>query len=116
MGVTLASSAIGGGSKPYNKNTLQFSAGTHFGLQDGCAPGGGVRLYSASSVMISAGASVDGMQIVAQGNVKLTANETMNGISIQAGQNIIVTANADVGTGCVGGIDGVFAWRYRLVL
>ena len=49
--------------------------------------------------MISAGASVDGMQIVAQGNFELTANETMNGISIQAGQNIFVTANADVGTG-----------------
>jgi hypothetical protein len=115
QGVTLASSAIGGGKKPYNKVTIQFQAGTRFGLQDNCAPGGGVRIYSASSVKISAGASIDGMQIVAQGDVDLTANETMNGISIQAGHNIRLTANADVGIGCIGGVDGVFVWRYRLV-
>ncbi|MCZ6860233.1 MAG: hypothetical protein O7I42_08130, partial [Alphaproteobacteria bacterium] len=101
--------------KRYNKTNIEFAAGTRFGLQDGCAPGGGVRLYSGASVHIADGASIDGMQIVARGTVMLTANETMNGISIQAGQNIIFTANADVGTGCVGGIDGVFAWRYRLV-
>ena len=49
-------------------------------------------------------------------DVELTANETINGISIQAGKNITLTANADLGTGCLGGVDGLFAWRYRLVL
>jgi hypothetical protein len=114
-GVTLASSAVGSGKKPLNKTTLHFPAGTYFGAQDSCAPGGGVRLYAASSVKITAGASIDGMQIVAQGDVEMTANETINGLSVVAGHNIRLTANADIGTGCVGGIDGVFAWRYRLV-
>ena len=27
-----------------------------------------------------------------------------------------LTANANVGTGCLGGVDGIFTWRYRLVL
>ena len=115
-GVTLASSAVGGGKKPLNKNTLSFPAGTHFGAQDNCAPGGGVRLYAASSIRISAGASIDGMQIVAGYDVEMTANETINGLSVVAGHNIRLTANADVGTGCLGGLDGVYVWRYRLVL
>ncbi len=115
-GVTLASSAVGGGSKPYNMATLHFPAGTYFGAQDNCAPGGGVRLYAASSVNITAGASIDGMQIVARGDVELTANETINGLTVEAGQNVRLTANADIGTGCLGGLDGVFVWRYRLVL
>jgi hypothetical protein len=115
-GVTLASSAVGSGSKPYNKATLSFPAGTYFGAQDSCAPGGGVRLYSASSVRISAGGSIDGMQIVARYDVEMTANETINGLSVVAGHNIRLTANADIGTGCLGGLDGVFVWRYRLVL
>jgi hypothetical protein len=46
----------------------------------------------------------------------LTANETTNGLSVMAGHNIRLTANADLGTGCLGGVDGVFVWRYRLVL
>jgi hypothetical protein len=116
QGVTLASSAVGNGSKRFNKTNIAFAAGTRFGAPDNCAPGGGVRIYSGASVKITAGASIDGMHIVARGDVELTANETMNGISIEAGQNIRFTANADIGTGCVGGIDGVFAWRYRLVL
>ncbi len=115
-GVLLASSAVGNGKKPYDKATIHFPAGTRFGKQDTCAPGGGVRIYSAASVHISAGASIDGMQIVARGDVKLTANETIDGLSVQAGQNIRLTANANLGTGCLGGVDGVFAWRYRLVL
>ena len=114
-GVTLASSAVGGGKKPLNKNTLHFSAGTYFGAQDSCAPGGGVRLYAASSILITAGGSIDGMQIVAGYDVEMTANETIDGLSVVAGHNIRMTANADIGTGCLGGIDGVFAWRYRLV-
>jgi hypothetical protein len=114
-GVSLASSAVGGGSKPYNKATIQFPAGTYFGAQDNCAPGGGVRIYSAASVRISAGAAINGMQIVARGNVDLTANETANGLVIEAGHNIRMTANADIGMGCLGGVDGIFAWRYRLV-
>ncbi len=87
-GVTLASSAVGNGSKPYNMATLHFPAGTSFGAQDGCAPGGGVQIYSAASVNITAGASIDGMQIVARGDVEMTANETINGISVMAGEDI----------------------------
>jgi hypothetical protein len=114
-GVSLASSAVGSGSKPYDKATIHFPAGTHFGAPDNCAPGGGVRIYSGASVRITAGASVMGMQIVARGDVEFSANQTIDGLSIQAGQNIRMTANADVGLGCLGGVDGVFASHYRLV-
>ena len=114
-GVTLASSAIGDGDKPYNKTTIHFPAGTYLGKQDGCAPGGGVRLYAASSVKITAGAAIMGVQIVARGDVEFSANQNIDGLSIQAGEDIRMTANANIGTGCLGGVDGVFAWRYRLV-
>jgi hypothetical protein len=115
-GVTLASSAVGSGSKPLNMATLSFPAGTSFGAQDGCAAGGGVRLYAASSVHITAGASIDGMQIVAGYDVEMTANEEINGLSVVAGHNVTLTANAEVGTGCLGGTDNIVLWRYRLVL
>jgi len=115
-GVLLATSTVGKGKKRYGKTAIHFPSGTRFGAQDNCAPGGGVRIYTGGSVFISAGASIDGMQIVARGDVEMTANETINGLSIQAGHNIRLTANADIGTGCLGGVDGVFAWRYRLVL
>ncbi len=114
-GVSLASSAVGGGDKPYNKATISFPAGTYFGRQDNCAPGGGVRIYSAASVRVTAGAAIMGVQIVARGDVEFSANQTIDGLSIQAGQNIRMTANADLGIGCLGGVDGVFASRYRLV-
>ena len=114
-GVTLASSTIGDGDKPYNKTTIHFPAGTNFGKQDNCAPGGGVRIYSGASVRITAGASIMGMQIVARGDVEFSANQNIDGLSIQAGEDIRMTANANIGTGCLGGVDSVFAWRYRLV-
>ena len=56
-----------------------------------------------------------GVQIVARGDVEFSANQTIDGLSVQAGQNIRLTANADIGIGCLGGVDGVFAWHYRLV-
>jgi len=116
QGVLLASAAVGDGKKRYNKTNIHFPSGTRFGLQDSCAPGGGVRIYSGASVHITAGASIDGMQIIARGDIEMTANETINGLKMVAGQDITLTANANVGTGCVGGVEGVFAWRYRLVL
>ncbi len=114
-GVSLASSAVGGGSKPYNMTTIHFPAGTYLGRQDNCAPGGGVRIYSAASVRVTAGAASMGVQIVARGDVEFSANQSIDGLSIQAGHNIRITANADIGIGCPGGVDGVYAWRYRLV-
>ena len=116
VGVTLASSAIGGGSKGYQKATLSFPGKTYFGAQDNCAPGGGVRLYAAASVKITAGATIDGMQIIAGGDIEMTANETINGLTAMAVHNIKLTAKADIGTGCLGGGDNIFVWRYRLVL
>ncbi len=114
-GVLLASSAVGRGKKPWNKATIRFPAGTQFGRQDDCAPGGGVQIYSASSVQIAPSGAIMGMQIVARGNVELTANETIDGLTIQTGENIKMTANAAIGTGCPGE-EGTFVSRYRLVL
>jgi hypothetical protein len=114
-GVLLASSAVGGGKKPWNKATIHFPAGTQFGRQDNCAPGGGVQIYSAASVQFAPSGAIMGMQIVARGNVELTANETVDGLTIQAGRNIKLTANAAIGTKCPSE-EGAFVWRYRLVL
>lgn len=114
-GVALASSAVGGGSKPYDKATIHFSAGTTFGRQDNCLPGGGVAIYSGASVHIAASGTIDGMRIVARGDVKMTANQTANGLVVEAGNNIQLTANADIGTGCSGGVGGLVEYHYRLV-
>ena len=114
-GVAIGSSAVGGGSKPYNKATISFPSGVQFGLDDDCAPGGGVQLYSGASVHISAAAAINGMRIVARGDVDITANVTADDLNIQAGHNIKLTANGDIGTGCVGDVEGHHAWHYRLV-
>jgi len=114
-GVTLVSSAVGDGNKPYDMTTIHFPAGTYLGKQDGCAPGGGVRIYTAASVRITAGAAIMGVQIVARGDVEFSASQNIDGLSIQAGEDIRMTANTNIGTGCLGGIDGVFAYHYRLV-
>lgn len=114
-GVSLASSAVGGGSKGYEKATIQFPAGVQFGANDNCAPGGGVQLYAAATVKISAAASIDGMRVVAAGDFEITANMTVNDLNVQAGHNVRFTANANVGTGCVGEVEGHLAWHYRLV-
>ncbi len=114
-GVTLASSAIGGGSKGYEKAVIKFPSGVTFGADDNCMPGGNVGLYAAATVQIAAGASIDGLRIVAGGDVQLNANETADDLNIIAGHNIYFTANADIGTGCVGDAEGPLVYRYRLV-
>ena len=114
-GVSIASSAIGGGSKGYEKATVQFPSGVQFGADDDCAPGGGVQLYASATVKISASALIDGLRIVAAGDAEITANMTADDINVQAGHNVRFTANADVGIGCVGDVEGFTAWHYRLV-
>lgn len=115
-GVLLASSATGNGKKWYEKSTVHFPAGVSFGAADNCAAGGGVRIYSAGSVHISASPEINGLEIVARGDVELTANGTADGINVQAGHDIKFTANADIGTGCSGETEITHAWHYRLVL
>jgi len=115
VSVTLASSAVGEGAKPYDKATIQFPADVKFGADDDCAPGGGVQIYSAASVRISASAEINELRIVARGDVELTANEEADGINIQAGEDIRFTANANIGTRCSGTMQGAFAAHYRLV-
>ncbi|MDH3666853.1 MAG: pilus assembly protein TadG-related protein [Paracoccaceae bacterium] len=114
-GVTLASSAIGGGAKGYEKAVIKFPSNVTFGADDNCAPGGNVGLYAAATVQIAAGASIDGLRIVAGGDVQLNANETADDLNVIAGHNIYFTANADIGTGCVGNAEGPLVYRYRLV-
>jgi hypothetical protein len=115
-GVTLASLAISNSPKrPYDKATIHLLSGTYLGAQDGCAPGGGVNIYAASSVQITSSAGIMGVQIIARGDVELSANETVDGLTIQAGQDIRLTANGVFGMGCGSDGDDVFAWRWRLV-
>ncbi len=114
-GSLLATSAIGGGSKGYEKAVIHFPSNVTFGANDNCAPGGNVGLYSAASVHISAAGAIDGLRIVARGDVELSAGQTADDLNISAGHNIRLTANNDIGTGCVGDAEGPLAWRYRLV-
>jgi len=115
-GSVLASSAVGNGSKPYQKSTISFPSGVQFGRLDGCAPGGGVGIYSSSSVHVSAAGKIDGLQIVARGDIEFSAGQTADDLTLEAGHNIKFTANADLGTLCPPlAEDALFVSHYRLV-
>jgi len=115
-GSVLASSAVGNGSKPYQKATISFPSGVQFGRLDGCAPGGGVGIFSGASVHISAAGRIDGLQIVARGDIELAAGQTADDVTLEAGHNIKFTANADLGTLCPPlAPDAFFVSHYRLV-
>ncbi len=95
--------------------SIDMAAKAALGLEDGCAPGGGVELYTMGDVHISAQGSFNGLRVVAANDVKFTANNVgVNGISVQAGNNIDFTSNNQFGL-CSGGLPGPFAWHFRLV-
>jgi hypothetical protein len=114
--VTLTSDARGNGSDPYSQHSIRLSASVVLGIDDDCAPGGGVQIWSEASVHTSAFTSINGSQIVARGDVELGARSAgINGVAIQAGGDITMTSNNVMGL-CSGGNDLLLtADYYRLV-
>ncbi len=114
--VTLTSDARGNGSDPYNLNSIGLSANAMLGIDDDCAPGGGVQIWSEASVHTSAFTTINGSQIVARGDVELGSRSAgIKGVAIQAGGNITMTSNSVMGL-CSGGNDLLLtADYYRLV-
>jgi len=114
--VVLASTYAGNGPNGLTQDSIHLAAGSTLGEADDCEPGGGVEIYSAASVHISAGGEWHGLRIVAEHNVTITSNnEGVYGISVEAGNRIDMGSNNEFGL-CTGGVPGVFVPRYRLVL
>jgi hypothetical protein len=113
--VVLASSYAGNGPNGLSQNAITLASGTYLGNGDYCAKGGGVQIYSASSVLIAAGGEFHGLQIIARHDVQFTArNVGVYGMNVQAGHDIFLTSNNDFGL-CPGSGDDKYAWHYRLV-
>jgi hypothetical protein len=110
--VVLASERIGHGQDPLNHTNISFAAAAQIGLDDDCASGGGVQIFSPASVQISSSATIDGLQIVAAGDIELGARDFgINGISAQAGQDITLSSNNEFGL-CSGGAPNLFTVGY----
>lgn len=79
---------------------LSFPNNMQIGRVDGCAEGGGVRVYTSGSIATPAGTVVHGSQFVALGDVGLAAKiDGTYGLSIQAEGDIRISANGYLG-GC----------------
>jgi len=107
--VVIASTDTGGSA------SIDMAAKSNLGLEDDCAPGGGVELYTLGDVHLSAQGSWNGLRVVAGNDVKFTSNNSgIHGISVQAGNNIDFSSNNEFGL-CIGNNPGPFAWHYALV-
>jgi hypothetical protein len=115
--VVLASYRTANGQDPHDIVNIAVAANVQLGNPDNCALGGGVQIFSAASVKIASGVSIDGLQIVAAGDIELGARENgINGISAQSGQDITMTSGNAFGL-CSGGAPDLFTVPYyRLVL
>ena len=113
--VVLASSYAGNGPNGLAQSAITLASGTYLGNSDYCGEGGGVQIYSASSVHVAAGGEFHGLRIVAAYDVQFTArNVGVWGMDVQAGHDIFLTSNNDFGL-CPGSGEGGYAWQYRLV-
>ena len=106
----------GHGAAGVESANIRFASNSVLGADDGCAPGGGVQIFSNASVSFSSGTTYNGVQIVATGDVNLGARiESINGINVQAGHDITMTSNNAIGL-CTGGAPQLFTVDYyRLV-
>ncbi len=114
--VILTSDARGNGSDPYNLHSIRLSSNAILGIDDDCAPGGGVQIWSEASVHTAAFTTINGSQIVARGDVELGARSAgINGVAIQAGGDITMTSNNVMGLCSAGNDVLLIGDYYRLV-
>ena len=111
--VVLASRAAPNGNDKVN---LDFAADVTLGADDDCAAGGGVQLFSTSSVHVPSSTTHNGVQIVAADDIDLGARvHGIHGMNAQAGGDITMTSRDAIGA-CTGGAPALFtSWYYRLV-
>ena len=104
-----------GGAGVENAN-INVSSSVVLGKDDGCQPGGGVQIFSNSSVHFASTTAYNGVQIVVSGDIDLGArDEGINGINAQAGGDITLTSNNKFGL-CTGGAPDLLTVNYyRLV-
>ncbi len=119
-GATVVDAVIGsrgGANGKKDSANIGVPAGAQLGLQDDCATGGGVQLFSNASMHFSSSTGFDGVQLVAAGDIDLGARDMgINGISAQAGGTITMTSSNMFGL-CAGGTPDFFTVPYyRLVL
>ncbi|MDH3666986.1 MAG: pilus assembly protein TadG-related protein [Paracoccaceae bacterium] len=96
-------------------DTVQLASSTMMGLPDNCASGGGVEIYSAGDIHVSASGDFNGVRMVSANDVKFTSNSIgISGMSVQAGNDINYSSNNSYGL-CSGGVPGPMAIQYRLV-
>ena len=96
--VVLASSYVGNGPNGLAQSAINLASGAYLGKADDCDDGGGVQIYSASSVHVAAQGEYFGLQIIAAYDVQFTArNVGVHGINVQAGHDIFLTSNNDFG-------------------
>jgi len=113
--VVLASTYVGNGPNGLAQSAITLASGTYLGNGDYCAKGGGVQIYSASSVHVAAGGEFHGLRIVAAYDVQFTArNVGVWGMDVQAGHDIFLTSNNEFGL-CAGSGEGDYVAHYRLV-
>jgi hypothetical protein len=119
-GATITNAVLGsrsGGNGNIDKANVGVAANVQLGLEDDCAPGGGVQIFSNATIHTAASTSIDGVQMIAAGDIELGAQDHgVNGISAQSGQDITLTSNNMFGL-CSGGAPNLFVVPYyRLVL
>ncbi len=113
--VVLASSYAGNGPNGLAQSAITLASGTYLGNGDYCTKGGGVQIYSASSVHVAAQGEYFGLQIIAAYDVQFTArNVGVHGINVQAGHDIKLTSNNNFGL-CPNSGNNRFAPHFRLV-
>jgi hypothetical protein len=99
-----------------SNDSIHMAAQSTLGLNDDCAPGGGVEMYTPGDVHLTSNGEWHGLRVVAGGDVHFNSNiEGVWGISVQAGSDIDLQSNNNFGL-CAGGNPGNPAYQYRLVL
>jgi len=113
--VVLASIALGNGSSPLDMSAIHLAGQADLGTPDGCAPEGGIEIYSTASASIAAGGDINGLRAVVAGDFDMTAGGGgVNGIDVEAGDEIRLTSNNVIGA-CPGNNAREHAWHFRLV-
>lgn len=79
--------------------TIKFPNSMQLGRFDGCAEGGGVRLYTAGDIHSPSGIMMHGSHFIVLGDVTIAAKGAAYGVVIEAAGNIEYSAQAEF-SGC----------------
>lgn len=96
-----------------NSDSISAPAGFRVGVDDNCAPGGGVQIITYGGIKVPADFQVFGGQIIAKRDVEFAAQAGIHGVAIIAGGKIDGTSNSEFRF-CKGGVgmENSFALPY----